>query len=82
MKFILSPGAEKDLDKLNDELVIRISKKLKELILNPFSPDSKKLVGKQGYRVRVGDYRVIYEVDKANKLIAIIKVAHRKEVYR
>lgn len=49
---------------------------------NPLPPQSKKLQGSLGYRLRVGDYRVLYELDKLNQVIAIYAVRHRREAYR
>lgn len=49
---------------------------------NPLPPQSKKLPGSLGYRLRVGDYRVLYELDKLNQVIAIYAVRHRREAYR
>jgi mRNA interferase RelE/StbE len=49
---------------------------------NPFPPGSRKLAGVEGYRVRQGDYRILYEVDQNQITVLVIKVGHRKEVYR
>lgn len=49
---------------------------------NPYPYGTKKLHGREGYRIRVGDYRILYVVDESNKCIEIFSVAHRKEVYR
>lgn len=82
MKLLLSNSAQKDLDKLSDDVTLKVSKKLYELSVNPYMYGSEKLSGNKGYRIRIGDYRVVYIIDKRNKLITIIKIGHRREIYR
>ena len=61
----------------------RIATYIDELTGNPFPPGSKKLKGSPDhYRIRVGDYRVIYKVDGKRLLILILKIGHRRDVYR
>jgi len=78
----LKRSAEKELDnlpiKIHDK-VINILISLKE---NPFPRNFKKLRGREGYRIRVGDYRILYLIDESDKNVEVISVAHRKEVYR
>lgn len=45
-------------------------------------PKAKKLAGRNGYRIRVGDYRIIYEIQKSVLVILIIDIGHRREIYR
>jgi mRNA interferase RelE/StbE len=45
-------------------------------------PGCRKLAGREGFRVRVGDYRVIYEIDDAGQCVTVLHVGHRKDVYR
>ncbi|MCH8945977.1 MAG: type II toxin-antitoxin system RelE/ParE family toxin [Nanoarchaeota archaeon] len=74
---------EKALSELNkfDSLVSRrIFKKVEELKENPFSKDVKKLKGQDSYRLRVGDYRVLFDVQE--KFIIVLKVGHRKNIYK
>ena len=78
----LKRSAEKELDHLPTKIhnkVINILLSLKE---NPFPRNSKKLRGREGYRIRVGDYRILYLIDESEKNIEVVSVAHRKEVYR
>jgi len=49
---------------------------------NPLTKGVKKLQGREGYRMRIGDYRILYEIDETEKEIEVFFVAHRKEVYR
>ena len=74
---------EKALQKLAAETVSRIVKRTGELTDNPFGPGTKKLRGAEDlYRLRVGDYRVIYSVDTKGRVVLLLLVGHRREVYR
>jgi mRNA interferase RelE/StbE len=69
--------------KMPRDLLRRIDATIIALARNPRPPGAKKLRGQDDrYRIRVGDYRVIYEVDDAQLLILIVEVGHRKDVYR
>ena len=72
-------SAIKDLKKLETSISNRIYKKVDQLIENPFSKDIRKLKGMNAFRLRVGDYRVIFEIEK--DIICILKVGHRKNIY-
>ncbi len=82
MKITYTKSAEKDIVSLDRYTGQRIFKKIKLLEKNPFGQGAKKLGGGKGYRIRIGDYRVVYIFDKENKEVVIIKIGHRKEVYR
>lgn len=68
-----------ELRKLDKLLAIRIIKKIKELENDPFSKDIKRLKGQTSFRLRVGDYRVLFEL--LDKEIKILKVGLRKNIY-
>ncbi|MBS3065426.1 type II toxin-antitoxin system RelE/ParE family toxin [Candidatus Pacearchaeota archaeon] len=72
-------NAIENLDKLEPSISKRIVKKVDELINNPFSKDIKRLKGSDCFRLRVGDYRIIFSIEK--NLITILKVGHRKNIY-
>ena len=82
MRIILLKSAQKELDKLPDETALRISEKLHLLKNSPYGWGSEKLEGDKGYRLRVGNYRVVYTVDKKKKITSIVKIGHRRDVYR
>lgn len=82
MNIVFVKSAEKELLNLDKRLAQRILQKIKLLKDDPYGPDSQKLAGGKGYRVRIGDYRVIYIFSKENQTITIIKVAHRRDVYK
>jgi mRNA interferase RelE/StbE len=75
--------AFKELAKLQSEIGRKILDSIESLALNPRPRQSIKLRESAGsYRLRVGDYRVLYQVDDFDKVIRIYKVGHRREVYR
>ena len=68
-----------ELDKLEQNISRRIIKKVDELMNNPYSMEIKKLRGLNAFRLRIGDYRVIFEIER--DLITILKVGHRRNIY-
>ena len=78
----IKQSAQKELDSLEDSVFKRIDRKILALAVNPRPPGCKKLRGyRDQWRVRVGDWRVVYFIDDAAKLVTITRVAHRREVY-
>ncbi len=75
-------SAEKEMDNLQVEYFNRISNKILSLEKNPRPRGSKKLTNRQEYRLRVGDYRILYSIDYSDRLVTISAVGHRREVYR
>lgn len=64
-------------------MITRVVEAVSDLATNPYPPGVKKLVGsEQSYRIRIGDYRVVYEVIENRLVIEIVRVRHRKDVYR
>lgn len=82
MKVLFVKSAEKELLRLNKNLAQRIFQKISLLKDNPYVQNSQKLEGGKGYRIRIGDYRVVYIVDNESQTILIIRIKHRKDVYR
>jgi mRNA interferase RelE/StbE len=75
--------AQKELDALDDAVFTRIDRRILALADNPRPAGCKKLKGyKDQWRVRVGDWRVLYIIDHTAKLVSITRVAHRREVYK
>ena len=80
-EILLERRAEKDLKKLSSELFERIIVKIQSLSENPKPQGSRKITGsKSDWRIRIGDYRVIYEIDQKEKRVKIMRVRHRREV--
>ncbi|MEO8253794.1 MAG: type II toxin-antitoxin system RelE/ParE family toxin [Flavobacterium sp.] len=77
----LSNKARKKLDKLSDAIANPILSSIGSLVHNPRPQGYRKLKGRKGYRIRVGDYRVIYEIFDEILLIDVIDLGHRKEIY-
>ena len=82
MKLLITRRAEKELDRIPDAVAKNISKNILTLSNNPFPPNSKKLQGEGDYRLRIGSFRVIYTIDKKRREITVLRIAHRKTVYR
>lgn len=78
---LFSLNAKKQLEKLEKTIQKRIISVLERIKFNP-QKYVKKLVGDQGYRLRAGDYRIIMDIDSGKLLILIIKVGHRKKIYK
>jgi mRNA interferase RelE/StbE len=82
-KLVVKPSVEKDLRSLPKPMVARTLEQIEQLKENPFPRQSIKLAGaEQLYRLRIGDYRIIYGVEVAAKVITIHYVRHRRDVYR
>ena len=77
----ISDNAMKFLGKLNVEIKNRIIKRIYSLADNPRSHGCIKLAGDEKYRVRVGDYRVIYIIEDKVLKVCVVKIGHRKNVY-
>ena len=75
-------SAEKEMDRLPDTIHKQISEKILALETNPRPPGTKKLHGEEGYRLRMGDYRVLYTIDDQTRQVFVYSVAHRREAYR
>ncbi|MBI5855692.1 MAG: type II toxin-antitoxin system RelE/ParE family toxin [Nitrospirae bacterium] len=77
------PSVEKDLQSIPRSVVTRIIARIERLPSDPFPPQSAKLQGAERlYRLRVGDYRIVYEVDSDARHILVQYVRHRRDVYR
>jgi mRNA interferase RelE/StbE len=77
------PRAIKELEKIPDTTYRRIVKRIERLESMPRPLDTLKLKGhERRWRIRVGDYRVLYEIHDANRVVVIFRVVHRKEAYR
>jgi mRNA interferase RelE/StbE len=77
----LSRKAEKFLDKTPDNIAAPILRTLASLAENPRPNGYKKLKGQNGYRVRVGNYRIIYEIHDKILVVEVIDLGHRREIY-
>jgi mRNA interferase RelE/StbE len=81
-RLLIKPSAAKELDSLPAKDRKRIVGKVQSLAANPRQPGSEKLSGQEKYRIRQGDYRVLYLVREEDSTVVIVKIEHRREVYR
>ncbi len=80
-QVVIEKQAQKQLAKIPPPDSIKVVTALKELAANPRPYGYKKLKGRPGYRIRVGDYRIIYQVKDNVLTVFILLIGHRREVY-
>ncbi len=75
-------SAQKQLFRLDRDNRVRIIEAIRQLAEQPRPPGSKKLSARPAWRIRIGRYRVIYEIQDECFLVLVIDIGHRKEIYR
>ena len=82
-EIVLERAAEKDLRRLSDQVHDRVIEGIAALANDPRPVGSKKLAGsKSNWRIRVGDYRVLYEIADIVRIVRVYRVRHRRDAYR
>ena len=82
-KIYTKNSFEHDLRKIDKKFIPKILEAIESPSEDPFPEQSRKMKGSESsYRLRVGDYRVIYQVDTSNKIVTIYHTRHRKDVYK
>jgi mRNA interferase RelE/StbE len=82
-ELVWKKSAEKDLKKIDSQYIPQIIRKAENLSSDPFPENSRKIQGAEtSYRIRIGDYRIIYQVDSGRRIVIIFHVRHRKDAYR
>jgi mRNA interferase RelE/StbE len=81
-KIEILRSAQKQLSKIQHQQQNQIIENIRQLSENPRPSGCKKLSARQAWRIRIGDYRVIYEINDERLLVLVITIGHRKEVYR
>ena len=81
VEVFLLPPAQKDLDGLEVRIFRQIIKKIRALSDEPRPNGCLKLTAEEGYRIRMGDYRILYRIDDGAKRIFIYRIKHRKDAY-
>jgi len=81
--ILLAPPAERQLKAFTPSVQKRLVRRLKTLRENPRPQGVKKLAGEDNlYRIREGDYRIIYTIDEKELIVLVVKIGDRKEIYR
>ena len=77
----LLPVAQKDMDRFGHKVLRQLLERVKSLACNPRPPGSVKLTIDEGYRLRSGDYRILYRIDEEKKAVYIYRIKDRKDAY-
>jgi mRNA interferase RelE/StbE len=76
-------SATKELQKLPQQMILKIIAAVENLSSNPYPPGVRKLVSTENsYRIRIGDYRLVYNIGEDKLIVEIIRVRHRKDIYK
>lgn len=78
----ISDSVQKKLDKLPESVALNLIRSMQELATNPWPVGCKKLKAQEGYRIRIGDYRIIYLIKNRELIVLILDVGHRKDIYK
>lgn len=81
-KIVVRGKAKKQMLQISPPHFQRIQKQIDRLCENPRPEGARKLKGETGYRVRIGNYRILYEIDDDTQIVTIYRVKHRRDVYR
>lgn len=81
-QVFVQPSAQKEIERLPKPAQTKVLKALTALGDNPRPANCKKLVGTDSWRVRVGEYRIVYWIEDNILSIEVVRVAHRKDVYK
>jgi mRNA interferase RelE/StbE len=81
-QIIIEKTAQKDILKINRSAQITISQSISLLADEPRPSGCIKLKGREAWRIRVGDYRVIYEINDKVLIVKVVTVSHRRDVYK
>ncbi len=81
-KIFFKKSVEKDFRKIQKKYIIKILEKIENLKTDPRPDGSEKLTGLELYRIKQGTYRIIYSIQDNELTIWVIRVAHRKEIYK
>ncbi len=79
---LILPRAQKELERIPARDYASVRAAILALAQNPRPADCTKLKGREGWRIRQGDYRIIYDIDDHQKTVTVVHVRHRREAYR
>ncbi|MHC4509228.1 MAG: type II toxin-antitoxin system RelE family toxin [Planctomycetota bacterium] len=80
-RITIKRSAAKELEDIPRRDLQRIIKRVRSLATDPRPHGSQKLSGQEQYRIRQGDYRIVYSVEDKDSLIEVVKIGHRREIY-
>ena len=81
-KILIKPSAVKELKKIPQKYLKKVVDKIYSLASDPRPPGCEKLTNEEVYRIRYGIYRILYTIEDDKLIIIVIKVGHRKDVYK
>lgn len=81
-KVFIKPSAVKELKRIPQKDLQRVTSKIQSLSEEPRPHDCEKLSAQERYRLRQGNYRIIYSIEDDKLLVYVVKVAHRRDVYK
>jgi len=81
-ELLIRPSVKKDVKKIPADDLKKILDRIEALREDPRPPGSVKLSGMEYYRIRQGDYRIVYEIQDGRLIVIVIKVGHRRDLYR
>lgn len=81
-KVNIKPSVNKDFKPIPDKDLKKIVKRIQALAVNPRPPGCEKLTTRDRYRIRQGDYRILYTIDDNELIIRVLQVGHRRDIYR
>lgn len=81
-KITIKKSAAKELESIPQRDLRKIIKRIRSLAKEPMPHGSQKLSGQEQYRIRQGDYRIVYSIEDKDSLVDIVKIGHRREIYR
>jgi mRNA interferase RelE/StbE len=79
---IVQRRAQKRIARFPTNIQNRIEESLQALSDEPRPPGSRTLQGREGWRIRAGDYRVVYEIDDTAREVLVVDIGHRRDIYR
>lgn len=80
--IFIKPSAVKELKKIPKKYLPKITKKIQSLAKDPRPPGCEKLSGQERYRIRQGDYRIVYSIEDDKLTVVVVKIGHRRDVYK
>lgn len=81
-KIKIKSTAKKELSKLPKNDLKKVIRKIRSLSLNPRPSGCEKLSGEEKYRIRQGNYRIVYSIEDDRLIVVVVKIGHRKDVYK